>query len=95
MESPDFHLWSERVTHAISILDLLEELENVFDEPAYLCDTKPEHFGLGKYDRIKILDVDHLHLKSVAGKNGLTDNRERKEIANNQYPVYLRFESRN
>ena len=30
----------------LALLDLLDELETLFDEPFHLCDIKPEHFGI-------------------------------------------------
>lgn len=67
-EHPTFQDWVERVNQALKILDVIDEVENLFDEPMYLCDMKHEHFGLSEHHRIKILDSDSVHFKSIAGK---------------------------
>ena len=63
-----FESFSKRATVAMAILDLLEELESVFDEPIHLCDIKPSHFGISDRGRVKFLDLDSIFLKSVLGK---------------------------
>ena len=52
---------------ALKLIDLLDELENIFDEPLYLCDVKADHFGISKFGRAKLLDSDNIGLKSVIG----------------------------
>ena len=63
-----FQGWVERVNVALAILDLVEELENMFDQPVHLCDVKSEHFGLSVHGRVKYLDVDSVFLKPVVDK---------------------------
>lgn len=63
---PSFDDWSQKVELAIKLLDLIEELEALFDEPAFICDVKLEHFGMSGSQRMKLLDVDGLHLKPLA-----------------------------
>lgn len=63
-----FHQWAQRVSVALAILDLLDELEHVFDEPIYLCDVKPDHFGISDFGKVKVLDLDSVFLKSFLGK---------------------------
>jgi hypothetical protein len=46
----------------------LDELETVFSEPLYMCDVKPEHFGLSEHGRMKLLDSDSVHPKSIVGE---------------------------
>ena len=69
LENVNFDGWVERVKVAMLILDLLEELENMFDAPLYLCDVKSEHFGMSKNGRMKFLDVDNVYLKPIADKS--------------------------
>jgi len=52
----------------LAILDLLDELETVFEEPIHLCDVKPEHFGISDTGRVKFLDLDSVFLKPYLGK---------------------------
>ena len=63
-----FSQWAQRVSVALAILDLLDELENVFDQPIHLCDVKPEHFGISDFGKVKFLDLDSVFLKSYLGK---------------------------
>ena len=56
-----------RVTQSLSLLDLLEELESIFSEPLFICDVKPEHFGISDHGRVKLLDTDSAHFESIAG----------------------------
>jgi hypothetical protein len=53
----------------LAILDLLDELENVFDQPIHLCDVKPEHFGISDFGKVKFLDLDSVFLKSYLGEH--------------------------
>lgn len=62
-----FHQWAQRVSVALAILDLLDELEHVFDEPIHLCDVKPDHFGISDFGKVKVLDLDSVFLKSYLG----------------------------
>ena len=63
-----FKQWSQRIAVALAILDLLDELETVFEEPIHLCDVKPEHFGISDTGRVKFLDLDSVFLKPYLGK---------------------------
>jgi len=36
------------------VMDLLDELETIFEEPLFLCDIKAEHFGISKHGRVKV-----------------------------------------
>ncbi len=67
-EKSSFSDFSHRVASALKILDLLEELDVVFDEPLLMCDVKSEHFGITAQGRIKVLDSDGVGLKSVVRK---------------------------
>ncbi len=61
-------LFLAQVRSALKLLDLLEELESVFDEgPLLLCDVKPEHFGVSEHGRVKVLDSDTVAFKDVLG----------------------------
>ena len=68
LQRVSFQGWVERVKLAIAILDLLEELENMFDHPVHLCDIKSEHFGLSDHGRAKFLDVDNVYLKPIVDR---------------------------
>ena len=68
LQRVSFQGWVERVKLALAILDLLEELESMFDYPVHLCDVKSEHFGLSDQGRVKYLDVDNVYLKPVVDK---------------------------
>ena len=63
-----FPEWSQRVELSLKLMDLLDEMETIFDEPLYLCDIKQEHFGLSKEGRVKVIDSDNVALKAVVGK---------------------------
>ena len=63
-----FNQWAQRVSVTLAILDLLDELENVFEDPVHLCDVKPEHFGISDFGKVKVLDLDSVFLKSHLGK---------------------------
>eukprot|EP00092_Neocalanus_flemingeri_P011300 GFUD01012179.1.p1 GENE.GFUD01012179.1~~GFUD01012179.1.p1 ORF type:complete len:373 (+),score=96.41 GFUD01012179.1:265-1383(+) len=63
-----FQGWVERVRLGLAILDLVEELESMFDYPVHLCDVKSEHFGLSDHGRVKFLDVDNVYLKPIVDK---------------------------
>jgi len=65
LHTVSFQGWVERVKLALALLDLLEELETMFDNPVHLCDVKIEHFGLSDHGRVKFLDVDNVYLKPV------------------------------
>ena len=52
---------------ALAILDFLDELETVFDDPVHLCDVKPDHFGISESGRVKFLDLDSVFLKPYLG----------------------------
>ena len=69
LQHVDFDGWVQRVKLGLLILDLLEEFDNMFDSPVYLCDMKSEHFGLSEHGRLKYLDVDNVFLKTVADKS--------------------------
>lgn len=58
-----FHQWAQRVSVALAILDLLDELENVLEQPIHICDVKPEHFGISDFGKVKVLDLDSVFLK--------------------------------
>lgn len=50
--------WAIRLRTAIQIVELIEELENSFQEPFHLCDIKLEHFGVVKEgSRMKFIDL--------------------------------------
>ena len=66
-KAPSFATWTERVNQALKTLDVIDEIETMFEEPMIICDMKHEHFGLSKHNRVKILDSDSIHMKSVAG----------------------------
>ena len=59
----------------LAILDLLDELENVFDQPIHLCDVKPEHFGISDFGKVKFLDLDSVFLKSYLGEYSWVSNK--------------------
>jgi len=52
----------------LALLDLLDELETLFDEPFHLCDIKPEHFGISDQGRMKFIDLDNAGLRSAIEK---------------------------
>ena len=62
-----FKEWAQRVAVALAILDFLDELETVFDDPVHLCDVKPDHFGISESGRVKFLDLDSVFLKPYLG----------------------------
>ena len=62
-----FHQWAQRVSVALAILDLLDELENVLEQPIHICDVKPEHFGISDFGKVKVLDLDSVFLKPYLG----------------------------
>merc|ERR1712227_228643 len=64
-----FEAWVERVKTALKILDLIEEFDNMFDNPVYLCDVKIDHFGKSENGRMKYLDSDNVYLKPIADKS--------------------------
>ena len=68
LQSLDFGGWVARVKLALTILDLLEELDTMFPFPLHLCDVKPEHFGISDSGRVKYLDSDNVYLKPVADR---------------------------
>ncbi|XP_060520081.1 divergent protein kinase domain 1C isoform X2 [Cylas formicarius] len=58
--------WGRRLKYAVQILDLLEELENNFREPFYLCDMRVGHFGFAKdKKKLKFIDLDEVFPRSV------------------------------
>ena len=63
-----FNNYGERATVAMAIIDFLEELETLSEEPIHLCDIKLSHFGISKQGRVKFLDLDAIFAKSVLGK---------------------------
>jgi len=65
MEKTSFVAWARRAKIGLGILDLVEELDTMFDHPVHLCDVKPEHFGLSEHGRIKYNDVDNVYLKPI------------------------------
>ena len=71
MAKLSFNQWAQRVSVALAMLDLLDELENVFEEPIHLCDVKPEHFGISDFGKVKVLDLDSVFLKSYLGNHSL------------------------
>ena len=68
LQSVDFGGWVTRVKLALAILDLLEEFDEMFEFPVYLCDVKSEHFGLSGDGRVKYLDSDNVFLSPVADR---------------------------
>lgn len=64
-----FKEWAQRVSVALAMLDFLDELDNVLDEPVYLCDVKREHFGISDFGRVKFLDLDSVFLKNYLGRH--------------------------
>ena len=70
-----FQGWVERVKVGLAILDLVEELDNMFDHPVHLCDVKSEHFGLSVHGRVKYLNVDNVFLKPVGDKDKTVGDR--------------------
>jgi len=68
LQRVNFQGWVERVKVSLAILDLLEELDNMFLAPLHLCDIKPEHFGLSDHARAKFLDLDSVFLKPVVDR---------------------------
>ena len=73
-----FKEWAQRVAVALAILDFLDELETVFDDPVHLCDVKPDHFGISESGRVKFLDLDSVFLKPYLGM--LTNIDDLKKI---------------
>ena len=69
LEKTSFDSWADRARVALSILDLLEELDTMFEHPVHLCDVKPEHFGVSDNGRIKYNDIDNVYLKPVLDKS--------------------------
>ncbi|XP_051174862.1 divergent protein kinase domain 1C isoform X2 [Leptopilina boulardi] len=68
--------WAKRVKLAVMILDLLQDLQTVFNEPLYLCDVKINHFGLPPGgQKLKFLDLDAVFPKSVLNKI-INNNKE-------------------
>ena len=41
-----FEEFAKASSLGLALLDLLDELETLFEEPFHLCDIKPEHFGI-------------------------------------------------
>ena len=68
LQSLDFGGWVARAKLALAILDLVEELDTMFDFPLHLCDVKSEHFGISGSGRVKYLDGDNVYLKPVADR---------------------------
>ena len=62
-----FKSFSKRATVAMAIMDFLEELDTVFEEPIHLCDIKTSHFGISKQGRVKFIDLDATFAKSMLG----------------------------
>jgi hypothetical protein len=48
VERTSFSGWAKRAELSLAIMDLLQELEVMFESPVHLCDVKPEHFGLSE-----------------------------------------------
>ena len=69
LEKTSYLAWAKRAKLGLLILDLLEELETMFDQPVHLCDVKPEHFGISEHGRIKYNDVDNVYLKPVVERS--------------------------
>ena len=69
LERTSFSAWAGRAKVALSILDLLEELDTMFDYPVHLCDVKAEHFGMSEQGRIKYNDADNVYLKPVLDRS--------------------------
>ena len=80
-----FNQWAQRVSVTLAILDLLDELENVFEDPVHLCDVKPEHFGISDFGKVKVLDLDSVFLKSHLG------NSKKKNLVKWQRWIFTRF----
>ncbi|XP_017781122.1 PREDICTED: protein FAM69C [Nicrophorus vespilloides] len=58
--------WSVRLRTAIQIIELIEEMENGFQEPFHLCDIKLEHFGIVKGgSRLKFIDLVGVYPRSA------------------------------
>lgn len=68
LESISFGQWAGRVRIALSILDLLEELESMFDHSVHLCDVKADHFGMSENNRVKYMDVDTVYFQPTIDK---------------------------
>ena len=64
-----FKEFARRATIAMAIIDFLDELDTVFDEPIHLCDIKASHFGISKRGGVKFLDLDAIFAKSILGDN--------------------------
>ena len=62
-----FKSFAERATVAMAVMDFLEELDTVFDEPIHLCDIKASHFGISNQGRVKFIDLDAIFPKSILG----------------------------
>ena len=62
-----FKKFGERAIVAMAIMDFLEELDTVFEEPIHLCDIKASHFGISYQGRVKFLDLDAIFAKSILG----------------------------
>ena len=68
-ERSTFAGWAKRAELALALLDLLQELDVMFESPVHLCDIKPEHFGLSEGGRVKVLDLDSVYLKPLADRS--------------------------
>jgi len=42
---------------AFQVMDLLKELDHMFEEPLMLCDVKADHFGLSHRGRVKVVKM--------------------------------------
>ena len=62
-----FKEFAKRATIAMAIIDFLDELDTVFEEPLHLCDIKTSHFGISKHGQVKFLDLDAIFAKSILG----------------------------
>ena len=48
----------------LALLDLLDELETLFDEPFHLCDIKPEHFGIS--DQVSSIASTYFSFRKIS-----------------------------
>ena len=62
-----FKNFAKRAAVAMEVMDFLEELDTVFDEPIHLCDIKTSHFGISKDGRVNFIDLDSIFAKSILG----------------------------
>ena len=53
--------WKDKIKIALSLLELVNFLDETYKEPMYMCDGKPDNLGVIRTGQVKMIDTDVIY----------------------------------